>query len=688
MADVFLSYAREDRARVLPLVAALEQAGYSVWWDREIQPGLHFEHEIEAELNAAACVVVAWTHKSIDSTWVYNEASIGLERNRLIPLLLDEIKPPLAFRHLNAASLADWSGAAADPEFEPVRLRVQRLITAGSSVTSDRKAHEGPGIATRRPHRVVWIALLLFTLALGFGSWQTLQYNRAPETPSIVILDFDGAGDNGSGVLALSVSEQIRNLLTRSSLVRVASSTLSGISRDELQRLDIEYLLEGVVRHSSDEIIVDVHLVNVDTGFRAWSQQLRKPRTELLDLSFDITLGAIRAMGASAAARTPVAGNPEPTSNPVSWNLYLQGMALLNESKSEAALQQAAAKFNEAIAGDDAFALAFAGLCQINLRRYRIEHDVARFEQALTQCSKALALDSYLSEAYAALGNLHMAAGQSSRALDAFIRAINLSPDDPDIALGISNSLVLNGDTERAEHWFRRALAIAPDYWRVYEAMGSYNFERGDYEASVAAYEKAAELNPTDAVIWAGLGAAKSLNSDFEGALVAASRSMELQPTAQAMSNTASAYYFVGDYDQAADLYRKAIALEPQNHLLWGNLAEVLAQSSQPDATRTAFAQAAKLASENLQVNREDTEALARLATYLAYLGDPENQAETLLAQADALTDVDPYLEYDAALTYLRLGDPAAARIRLNRARELGYPEQLIAADPQLARIR
>jgi adenylate cyclase len=53
MADVFVSYARSDKARVAPLVAAIERQGWSVWWDPEIDAGQHFDDQIEAELKAA-----------------------------------------------------------------------------------------------------------------------------------------------------------------------------------------------------------------------------------------------------------------------------------------------------------------------------------------------------------------------------------------------------------------------------------------------------------------------------------------------------------------------------------------------------------------------------------------------------------------------------------------------------------
>lgn len=61
MADVFVSYARTDRARVAPLVAAIVAKGWSVWWDPEITPGQEFDDQIDAEIDAAKAVMVVWT---------------------------------------------------------------------------------------------------------------------------------------------------------------------------------------------------------------------------------------------------------------------------------------------------------------------------------------------------------------------------------------------------------------------------------------------------------------------------------------------------------------------------------------------------------------------------------------------------------------------------------------------------
>jgi formylglycine-generating enzyme len=95
--DVFLSYAREDEARARDLAAALGQRGFSVFWDREVPPGRTWRGYIGEALGAAKCVVVAWSRHSIESRYVIQEAGEGADRDVLIPVLFDEVKPPFGF---------------------------------------------------------------------------------------------------------------------------------------------------------------------------------------------------------------------------------------------------------------------------------------------------------------------------------------------------------------------------------------------------------------------------------------------------------------------------------------------------------------------------------------------------------------------------------------------------------------
>ena len=130
MADVFVSYAREDRERIASLVELLESRAWSVFWDRDIPPGESWRSFIGAELERARCVVVAWSEHSIASDWVIEEADEARGRDVLVPVLLDEVLPPRGLRGVQAADLTRWPGAA-DPEILSSFLAAVATLVGG-----------------------------------------------------------------------------------------------------------------------------------------------------------------------------------------------------------------------------------------------------------------------------------------------------------------------------------------------------------------------------------------------------------------------------------------------------------------------------------------------------------------------------------------------------------------------------
>ncbi|HUV81599.1 MAG TPA: toll/interleukin-1 receptor domain-containing protein, partial [archaeon] len=127
MSDIFLSYKSEDRAKAQIIAEALERNGYSVWWDRVIPPGRTFDKVIEEELAAANCMVILWSEESVKSEWVRTEASEGKRRKILIPVLIEDVTPPFAFRLIEAAKLIDWDGTVPNPEFDLLLGSVSRM---------------------------------------------------------------------------------------------------------------------------------------------------------------------------------------------------------------------------------------------------------------------------------------------------------------------------------------------------------------------------------------------------------------------------------------------------------------------------------------------------------------------------------------------------------------------------------
>jgi hypothetical protein len=138
MSSIFISYATEDRGRARLLAHALEQRGWSVWWDREIPLGKAFDEVIEENLTHAQCVLVLWSKASVESRWVRAEASAAAARNVLVPVLLErELTIPLQFRMLHAADLSDWEGDTQHSEFGSLTTHIETMLGAGTEARID-----------------------------------------------------------------------------------------------------------------------------------------------------------------------------------------------------------------------------------------------------------------------------------------------------------------------------------------------------------------------------------------------------------------------------------------------------------------------------------------------------------------------------------------------------------------------
>ena len=114
MADVFLSYAREDAARAEQIARGLEAAGIDVFWDNEIPPGQTWADYIEQKLTQCKALIVLWSSHSVGSQWVREEARMGRDKSVLVPVMIDNVQPPFGFGEVQAANLSAWTGAADD----------------------------------------------------------------------------------------------------------------------------------------------------------------------------------------------------------------------------------------------------------------------------------------------------------------------------------------------------------------------------------------------------------------------------------------------------------------------------------------------------------------------------------------------------------------------------------------------
>lgn len=127
MADVFISYKREDRPRVEALLELLIDLELTAWFDAGIEVGAAWESRIMEEADVASAIVVCWSFAATASPWVRREAEIGLRRGVLVPVMLQWCAPVPPFDAIQAADLTKWDGAPHDPELLRVLARIEQL---------------------------------------------------------------------------------------------------------------------------------------------------------------------------------------------------------------------------------------------------------------------------------------------------------------------------------------------------------------------------------------------------------------------------------------------------------------------------------------------------------------------------------------------------------------------------------
>lgn len=178
MAEIFISYSSQDVGRAQVLADALGARGWSVWWDRKIPLGMSYDQVIEKALTEAKCAIVLWSAVSVASEWVRSEASEAKRRGILVPVFIEHVDAPLAFRLMNGADLSAWQPGNVNPEFDQLTERIaellgqpreaQRAIAPGTlTYSSSRPRRKAAGDWFRSPFAFIGLAVVIAGAALG-----------------------------------------------------------------------------------------------------------------------------------------------------------------------------------------------------------------------------------------------------------------------------------------------------------------------------------------------------------------------------------------------------------------------------------------------------------------------------------------------------------------------------------------
>ena len=438
MANIFISYASEDCDRVEPLVALLEGAGYSVWWDKHLQGGTVYSKKIEAEIQKAELVVVIWTQASARSQWVADEAEIGRRQSKLLPVALDGIEPPIGFRQIHTVALT--TDAASGKILPDLMTRL-----------TDAVAHQ---LASKQ---------------------DASPASSSAPAASIAVLPFvNMSSDPEQEYFSDGISEELLNLLSKNSAMHVTARTSSFQFKNKNfdiskigKILGVAQVLEGSVRKAGNRIRITAQLIEVATGFHQWSETYDRTLDDIFAIQDEISAAIVEALKVHILGEVdaPVATRSISTR---AYEYYLRGQHSISP-RTQASLEKARESFQASLDLDPDFLPAMTGLADVYL--LLSDDDIC---YGRTPVAEALAL-----------------------ALPVLEKALAQNPDSEEVHALRSFYFHLSGDADQAQIHAKKAITLNPNCSRAYRTLGLSLKRSGNPHALVIkTREKVLQLDP------------------------------------------------------------------------------------------------------------------------------------------------------------------------------------------------
>jgi tetratricopeptide (TPR) repeat protein/DNA-binding winged helix-turn-helix (wHTH) protein len=555
------------------------------------------------------------------------------------------------------------------------------------------------------------IVVAYFIAAAGAGGYQILVGFDVPATAGVAVAEEDTllpvrpnsiavlkflniSGSDTAKIFSEGLCEDILDRLARIPGLSVSSrgdswSLPDNASSDVVRkRLRVAYFLEGSVRVIGDELKVVVQLIESATGFHVFSRSFETQLTDHMDVQREITKLAV----ANLRIALPDDGNSismmnvsEPDVD--AYILYRRGKAILDEPQNVERIDEAVQLFKKALVLDPEYAAAHAGICGAEVARFhetRVSDAIKRAENA---CSAALSTNRNLGVVYSSIGYLYMLSDRNREAFNAFSRALIINPRDVKAMRGSAAIMQRRNEFDDAERILNEAIELQPGNWRNFNTLGEMYFNSGRYADAADAFRKVVFLDPDNWESLGNLGSALMMTGDYEAAVDTLNRSLNIEEDEYFLSNLGVVYYYLGEYDRAADIYRQAIEEAPRDVTAWLNLGDALRFTSQVGGAETAYHRAAELAADEIAIAPNSPAHLYRRAWAIAGIGDHET-ANSLIERSLRLAPDNTYgLYYDGLIKHAR-GEQDAAIVSLGRSIEQGYPVAMLATDPLLKDLR
>ena len=495
----------------------------------------------------------------------------------------------------------------------------------------------------RSPKRA-WIFIVIIAGAISVGLFFLGRYTTSPtlsteqgQPPasaeslpqkSIAVLPFDNLSrDPDNAYFAEGIQDEILTRLAKVADLKVISRTSTqkyksapDNLRDIAKQLGVLNILEGSVQRAADQVRVTVQLINATTDAHLWAETYDRKLTDIFAVESDVAKTIADTLHAKLTGSEKSAIAKRPTADTEAYELYLKGRFFWNK-RTGPDLRKAIAYFNQAIAKDPNYALAYAGLADayVLLPPYGAASALESFPQAEAAAKKALELDDALAEAHTSLAQVL-----------------------------VSYDFDFEGSTRE----FERAITLNPNYATAHHWYGSGPpLSLGEFDRAIAELKRAQQLDPLSLIINADLGSGFVTARRYDDAIAQLRKTIEMDPHFYyAHWNLGEALELKGKLREAFAEYKKAAELN-DDPLVLSLVAQAEAKLGQRDDARKILEQLEQLAKRRYVGNYAF--ALVHIA-----LGEKEKAIEDLEhAYRDRVGPDISLLKVDPMLDPLR-GDP------------------------------
>jgi serine/threonine protein kinase/Tfp pilus assembly protein PilF len=366
---------------------------------------------------------------------------------------------------------------------------------------------------------------------------------------------------------------------------------------------------------------------------------------------------------------------------------FVKAQDLLLRSYKESNLVEAVIGFQEVLKADPTNALAAARLGAAYFAQHGYNDDPKLLDQAREWSNRSIGLQPELAAPYITLARIAAMERDTDQATVQVKKALGFEPNSAEAHAAQGEVYEAQGLRDKAIAEYQQATSLAPDDWRWPMSLGVAEFRKGNRQEAIAQLQHAVELDSKNAWAYYDLSIAHRQEGQLDQARKDLDQAIKLDPTAKNYAALGSLLLFQGQFEQAAEMERKAIELDPNNYMVYEDLGAAYSWSgSNHDNAVQAYRKAIEL-EEADHTKKQQPWRVAKLADDYAAVGDKEKSL-ILARQALALDSNDPTVNYKAGEAFELSGQREAAIPLIAKAVATGYDAYEFAHSPELAALR